>query len=175
MKTISLDLSVLALIVAAGSLAFSIYSDDKKMECEFRYKAYDRLNQLALVVHGDIEKNRNWLDQAKKANRNTSTELLNQYLIESVDNVTVASWKLQLHRLSLSEKVFTELNGKIAKIQDQYSLLDAARRGGLATEAELNKDMFSYLEKVDSFWGRMREVIDSSFTDTAMAIRHKCQ
>jgi len=165
-------LPVLAIVVAMGSLGFSIYSDNRKSECEFRYKAYGRSNQLASMVQDRIRQTRDRMDEAKSVKSpEEATALLNKNLVDSVDSVTVASWNLQLHRLSIPEEVFKELNQKSAEIQESYTLLDATRKEGKATR----EGILDYVASVDSFWKQMGKVIESTLEETASEIRRKCQ
>ncbi len=172
MEIVSLILSIFAIVVAMCGLVFSIYSDNRKFECEFRYKAYDRLNQLASMIQDHIRQTADRMDEAKSVKSpEEATTLLNKYLVDFADGVTIASWNLQLHRLSIPEEVFKELNKKSAEIEESYTLLDATRKEGKATQ----EGMLNYVASVDSFWRQMGKVIESTLEETASEIRRKCQ
>lgn len=92
--------AIASVIVALGSLAFAIVSEQNAQEREYLYKSYDRIVDLTVLVHENSENTKKKLEEAMGARSpEEATEALASFRSETVDEVTRAKWKVDLYEL----------------------------------------------------------------------------
>lgn len=161
-------ISIVALVISILAIMHSQWTDRTSRECEFRYKAYDRLTELALKIDRQNKQTQDYM--------NTMDEQLEKddpiglAIMRMIDSITTHVRLIHLDRIAFHEKELQELRMFEARIVDEYEQLDKLRESGHAQP----EDILRYAESHQYLWGKMQEMLDSAIDRSATFIMRKC-